>query len=39
MPDETPRPARLSWTALYFIVAAALLVDIAAFATLTWIYR
>jgi hypothetical protein len=29
----------LSWTALYLVVAAALASEIAAFATITWIYR
>jgi hypothetical protein len=29
----------LSWTVLYLVVAAALASAIAAFATITWIYR
>lgn len=40
MPDEVPGPAPiLSWTALYLIVANTLVLEIAAFAVLHWIYR
>jgi hypothetical protein len=40
MPDEAPGPAPLlNWTALYLIVAGALVLEIAAFALLHWIYR
>jgi hypothetical protein len=40
MPDETPHLAPiLTWRSLYLIVAIALVLEIAAFAALTWIYR
>ena len=45
MPDEPQRrelhdePPFLSWTALYLIVAGALLADVALFAVITLIYR
>jgi hypothetical protein len=39
MPDEAPGPAPiLGWTALYLIVASSLVLEIAAFAALHWIY-
>jgi len=40
MPDEAPNPAPfLSWPRLYLIVAGALVLEIAGFAVLHWIYR
>jgi hypothetical protein len=43
VPDETPLSAGavppLGWTALYLIVAGALVLEIGFFAVVTWIYR
>jgi len=45
VPDEPGRRSPieaapfLSWTTLYILVAAALAVEIAAFAAIRWIYR